>query len=84
MKVFFTRHYDDPTCEKFTEYRVDTYRTWWCCKQLKDHDKYFQLWNVKWAKFHFKDMSIDGNIAFFAMNYCPYCGEKIEYEEFGK
>jgi uncharacterized OB-fold protein len=29
-------------------------------------------------------MGVDGNIAFFQMNYCPYCGEKIEYEEFTK
>jgi len=84
LKVFYTKHFDDPTCEKFTEFHVDTHRTWWCCKQLKEHDKHFQLWNVKWAKFHFKDISTDGNIAFFPMNYCPYCGEKIEYEEFAK
>ena len=32
-------------------------------------------------KFHFKDISADGSIAFFAMNFCPYCGKKMEYEE---
>lgn len=81
LRVFYTRHFDDPTCEKFMEFHVDTSRTWWCCKKLKEHDRHFQLWNIKWAKFHFKDISVDGNIAFFTMSYCPYCGEKIEYEE---
>jgi hypothetical protein len=81
LKVFYIKHFDAPTCEKFTEFHVDTHRTWWCCKQLKEHDRHFQLWNVKWAKFHFKDIATDGNIAFFPMSYCPYCGEKIEYEE---
>jgi len=81
LKIFYTKHFDAPTCEKFTEFHVDTHRTWWCCRQLKEHDKHFQLWNVKWAKFHFKDIATDGNIAFFPMSYCPYCGEEIEYEE---
>ena len=77
MKIFYTKHFDDPTCEKFTEFHVDTHRTWWC-KQLKEYDKHFQLWNVKWAKLHLKYINVDGNIAFFPMSYCPYCGEKIE------
>jgi hypothetical protein len=82
LKIFYKRYYDDPTCEKFTEFRVIKQRTWWCCKQLKEHDKNFKLWNIKWAKFYFKDISPDGNMAFFGMHYCPYCGEKIEYTEF--
>ena len=84
MKVSYKRFYDDLTHEKFVEFQIDSARTWWCCKQLKEHDKNFQLWNVKWAKFHFKDMSVKGTIAFFPMYYCPYCGEKIEYEEVEK
>ena len=84
LKVFYTKQFDEPTCEKFTEFHVETHRTWWCCKQLKEHDKHFQLWNVKWAKFYFKDISTDGNIAFFPMHFCPYCGEKMEYKEFVK
>ena len=84
MKVFFEQSLHKVAGDRFVEYRVIPQRTWWCCKSLKDHDSGYSLWNIKWGKFYFKDISPDGSMAFFPMYYCPYCGEKIEYEEVKK
>ena len=82
--MFFEQVLHKVAGDRFVEYRVIPQRTWWCCKSLKEHDKGYALWNIKWGKFYFKDISPDGSMAFFPMYYCPYCGEKIEYVEFTK
>jgi len=28
LKIFYIKHFDDPACEKFTEFRVDSHRTY--------------------------------------------------------
>ncbi|WP_316505850.1 hypothetical protein [Nitrosopumilus sp.] len=81
MKIFYKSITDNMAQQRFEEFHVIPQKTLWCCKKLNDHDSQYSLWNVKWAKFYFKDISPDGNMAFFPMYHCPYCGEKIEYEQ---
>ena len=79
MKVFFKAIPSQLANEKFIEYTPIPEKNWFCCKQLKDLDSDYKLWNIKTAEFHFRDINTDGDIAYFPLKFCPLCGEKIEY-----
>ncbi|MGY5148783.1 MAG: hypothetical protein ACW9W3_01835 [Candidatus Nitrosopumilus sp. bin_68KS] len=45
MKIFYTKHFDDPTCEKFTEFHVDTHRTCsWIPQSAGEYRTTFFVW----------------------------------------
>jgi hypothetical protein len=49
----------------------------YCCSYLKG---YIDLKDIIKVDKNFKELVYDGDI-FFTINYCPFCGKKVEYIE---
>lgn len=52
-----------------------------CCEEFKGFCKKFTVWSYEQGQFTIIDeISYDGHHS-RVINFCPFCGEKIEYKE---
>jgi len=55
-----------------------------CCSSLKSHCKKFTGWDYEKGKFVMVDkITYDGHST-VAIDFCPFCGEAIEYGDMNK
>ncbi len=67
--------YDNYTLQRDVEF---------CCDSLKGYYKKSSGWNYEQGKFVIVDqISYDGHTV-IAIDFCPFCGEKIEYKDIDK
>ena len=59
----------------FAEFKIET-RQDFCCDKLKRYTATVKSWSSKIGKF-----SIVEKDTLIPIDYCPFCGEKIEYIE---
>ena len=65
------KNYDNFILSKNTEF---------CCEKFKAYCKKFTGWDYSKGKFVIVDeITYEGNSS-IAIAFCPFCGEKIEYE----
>ncbi|HEY4680100.1 MAG TPA: hypothetical protein VIH04_02415 [Nitrosarchaeum sp.] len=52
-----------------------------CCEKFKNFCKKFTVWNYEQGKFAIVDqITYDGH-SVQSIDFCPFCGEKIDYED---
>jgi len=55
-------------------------KTEFCCEEFRSYCKKFTGWDYNKGKFVMVDkITYEGNST-IAINFCPFCGQKIEYE----
>lgn len=55
--------------------------TQFCCDRFKEYCKKFTGWSYEVGKFSIVDqITYDGH-SVSSIDFCPFCGEKIEYED---
>lgn len=55
--------------------------TEFCCEEFKKYCKKFTVWSYEQGKFAIVDqITYDGH-SVIAIDFCPFCGEKIDYED---
>jgi len=82
MKVNFTKEtLQDPQEIKNTyENFVLSKNTEFCCGEFRAYCKKFTGWDYSKGKFVIVDeITYEGNST-ISITFCPFCGEKIEYE----
>jgi len=52
-----------------------------CCEKFKNYCKKFTVWSYEQGKFAIVDQISYENHSVQSIDFCPFCGEKIEYEE---
>ena len=52
-----------------------------CCEKFKNYCKKFTVWNYDQGKFAIVDQITYDNHSVQSIDFCPFCGEKIEYED---
>jgi hypothetical protein len=56
-------------------------KTEFCCDKFKEYCKKFTGWSYDHGKFSIVDqITYDGH-SVSAIDFCPFCGEKIEYDD---
>lgn len=73
MKVFFRKEIQAFEYVSFTELKTET-ESDFCCAKFQNYVSYVESWNEKIGK-----LSLVENKRFVPIDYCPFCGEKIEY-----
>ena len=53
--------------------------TKFCCEKFQEHCKKFNAWSYDHGKFSIVDQISYENHSVITIEYCPFCGEKIEY-----
>jgi hypothetical protein len=56
-------------------------KTNFCCEKFKNFCKKFTVWSYEQGKFAIVDQINYENHSVQSIDFCPFCGEKIEYEE---
>lgn len=56
-------------------------QTEFCCEEFKDHCKKFTAWSYDHGKFSIVNQITYEKHSVILINFCPFCGEKIEYED---
>jgi hypothetical protein len=51
-----------------------------CCESFRNFCKKFTVWDYSQAKFAIVDKITYDDHSVQPIDYCPFCGEKIEYE----
>ena len=51
-----------------------------CCEKFQSHCKKFTCWNYEKGKFSIIDNITYEGHSTAIIDFCPFCGEKIEYE----
>lgn len=55
--------------------------TVFCCEKFKNYCKKFTVWSYEQGKFAIVDqITYDGH-SVQSIDFCPFCGEKIDYED---
>jgi len=80
--VYKKRELPDPVYEGKTYINYELNRnTEFCCDDLKTYYKQSSGWSYDYGKFSIVDqISYEGHTV-KTIDYCPFCGEKIEYED---
>lgn len=52
-----------------------------CCEKFKNYCKKFTVWNYEKGKFAIVDQITYESHSVQAIDFCPFCGEQIEYED---
>lgn len=73
MKVFFHKEIQAFEYVSFTELKIEK-ESEFCCEKFQNYVSSVKSWNGKIGKF-----SLVENNKFVPIDYCPFCGEKIEY-----
>ncbi|QLH10842.1 hypothetical protein DSQ20_04670 [Nitrosarchaeum sp. AC2] len=73
MQVYFIKEVQAFEYVTFTELKIDK-QSDFCCEKLKKYVAMVKSWSSKIGKFCIveKDILVE-------IDYCPFCGEKIEY-----
>ena len=66
------QNYENCTLDKDTEF---------CCEKLKAHCKKFTGWDYNKGKFAIVESITYEGHSTVSIDFCPFCGEKIEYQE---
>lgn len=73
--------------EDITKNIVDIFlskKSLFCCEQFKGYFKKFSVWDYATGMFGIVDeITYDGH-SLVPIKYCPFCGEKIEYNNVKK
>jgi hypothetical protein len=83
MKAIFSKEIlqEPQDLEKSYENYTLTKNSDFCCDKFKSYCKKFTVWDYNKGKFAIVDeISYDGHST-LAIDFCPFCGEKIEYQE---
>jgi hypothetical protein len=73
MKVYFRKEVQAFEYVSFTELKVEGEFDF-CCEKLKTYVSVVKAWSGKIGKFCIVEKDVLTSI-----DYCPFCGEKIEY-----
>ena len=52
-----------------------------CCETFKKYCKKFTVWNYEQGKFAIVDQITYEGHSVQSIDFCPFCGEKIDYED---
>lgn len=55
--------------------------TKFCCEKFQEHCKKFTAWSYVHGKFSIVDQISYEKHSVVIINFCPFCGESIEYED---
>lgn len=73
MNAYFRKEIHAFEYETFTELEVKDGTTF-CCDGLENYPSVVDSWSSKIGKFCITEKDV-----LVPINYCPFCGEKIEY-----
>ena len=73
MEVYVRKEIHAFEYVSFTEFKPET-RQEFCCEKLQNYTINMESWSTKIGKF-----SIVEKNSLITIEYCPFCGEKIEY-----
>lgn len=73
MKVYFCKEVQAFEYVSFTEF-VNEGELDFCCEKLKKYVSVVKAWSGKIGKFCIVEKNV-----LTPIDYCPFCGEKIEY-----
>lgn len=72
----------DPESENNTYSNFTLKRnTEFCCEKFKNYCKKFTVWNYKSGAFSIVDQITYEGHSVQSIDFCPFCGEKISYED---
>ena len=66
--------------ETYTNYLL-LRETQFCCEKFKEHCKKFTVWSYEIGKFSIVDEITYEGHSVSPIDFCPFCGEKIEYKD---
>ncbi|MCH7559901.1 MAG: hypothetical protein IIC67_00790 [Thaumarchaeota archaeon] len=69
--------------ETYTNYTL-LRGTEFCCEKFKVYCKKFTGWSYDHGKFSIVDQITYEDHSVSTIDFCPFCGEKIEYEDIDK
>ena len=69
--------------ETYTNYTL-LRETEFCCEKFKAYCKKFTGWSYDHGKFSIVDQITYESHSVSTIDFCPFCGEKIEYEDIDK
>ena len=83
MKALFKKEtLKDPESENNTYSNFTLKRdTIFCCETFKKYCKKFTVWNYEQGKFAIVDQITYEGHSVQSIDFCPFCGEKIDYED---
>ncbi|MFB5627698.1 MAG: hypothetical protein ACE5R5_05830 [Nitrosarchaeum sp.] len=83
MKAIFKKEtLQDPESENNTYSNFTLKRdVQFCCDNFKNYCKKFTVWNYQQGKFAIVDQITYEGHSVQSIDYCPFCGEKIDYED---
>jgi adenine-specific DNA methylase len=83
MKTLFKKEIlQDPESENNTYSNFTLKRdTIFCCETFKKYCKKFTVWNYEQGKFAIVDQITYEGHSVQSIDFCPFCGEKIDYED---
>ena len=73
MDIYFRKEIQAFEYVTFTELKIED-KSGFCCKKLEKYVSSVKSWNSKIGKFCIVEKE-----SFVPIDYCPFCGEKIEY-----
>lgn len=81
MKALYKKEtLQDPESENNTYSNFTLRRdTEFCCEKFKNYCKKFTVWNYEHGKFSIVDQIIYEGHSVQSIDFCPFCGEKIDY-----
>ncbi len=83
MKALYKKEtLKDPESENNTYSNFTLKRdTEFCCEKFKSYCKKFTVWNYEYGKFSIVDQITYEGHSVQSIDFCPFCGEKIDYED---
>ena len=66
--------------ETYTNHSLSR-ETEFCCDKFKEYCKKFTGWSYEHGKFSIVDQITYEGHSISTIDFCPFCGEKIEYED---
>ena len=83
MKALYKKEtLKDPESENSTYSNFTLKRdTGFCCEKFKNYCKKFTVWSYEHDKFSIVDQIKYEGHSVQSIDFCPFCGEKIDYED---
>ena len=83
MKAWYKKEtLQDPESENntYSNYTLK-HNTEFCCEKFKNYCKKFTGWNYEQGKFAIVDQITYEGHSVKTIDFCPFCGQEIEYED---
>jgi len=83
MKALYKKEtLQDPESENntYSNYTLK-HNTEFCCEKFKNYCKKFTGWNYEQGKFTIVDQITYEGHSVKTIDFCPFCGQEIEYED---